>query len=290
MRPEPILALEAQLRTAAPGDPNWEVYADWLLEQGDVRGELIRLELRAAATHDPRLDPAIAELRATHGPSWHPRAIALGIDSLEDQHGFVTRLRVTRLSEPDDLEYLAWILDDPQARLLSGLSLSFETHAEHLELIARLPELELSCISHLQIAYAPVGNAAVKALVEVPNLALRSLDLRDTALDDEGLLALLSHPLLDGLERLYLQHNGITALGVAALAERDTLRGLSLLDLRANPIEAAGAKALARSSVLGRLETLRASIHDIEAEGAKALGASSSLPRDIARYWRGVAA
>jgi uncharacterized protein (TIGR02996 family) len=40
---EPANELEARLREAPEDEGAWLVYADWLLERGDVRGEVIRL-------------------------------------------------------------------------------------------------------------------------------------------------------------------------------------------------------------------------------------------------------
>jgi uncharacterized protein (TIGR02996 family) len=64
---------------AIAADPENEVprliYADWLEEQGDPRGEYLRLECHLAtlAQEDPQFDPVVVRFRELHGminPDW----------------------------------------------------------------------------------------------------------------------------------------------------------------------------------------------------------------------------
>jgi uncharacterized protein (TIGR02996 family) len=55
--------LLARLRAHPDDQEAWLVYADWLAEQGDGRGELIALEHRAA----PRRPPSVAVANHSEG-------------------------------------------------------------------------------------------------------------------------------------------------------------------------------------------------------------------------------
>jgi len=59
--------LHAVIAADAENRDNWQTYADWLQQRGDVRGELMALDLALEAGHAPELARARAELLRAHG-------------------------------------------------------------------------------------------------------------------------------------------------------------------------------------------------------------------------------
>jgi uncharacterized protein (TIGR02996 family) len=281
--PEAITRIEAQLRRASEDDPSWEVYADYLLERGDPRGELIRLQRRAAGREDPALARSIAELFTAHVEAWTPSAHGLDIEH-DWRHGFVSSMRVKGLTSAEHMEALGRVLGDPQARMLTALSLCFGPTATPA-LPEQLDAFDLSGLLELRASYCRIGNAVVGALVRQPTLSLHTLDLRRSWLGDDALARLVRGPTLRGLRRLYLRDNAITGKGIEALSAAAALDSLELLDLRDNAIELGGVRALANSSVLGRLQTLQLQGCGLNWNGKKALAESMTLPRHITAYW-----
>ncbi len=277
-----IRAIEDTLRASPDDDEAWRVYADWLLDRGDRRGELIMLELLAAK--DPRLREPIAALIAECRSSWEPAALPLQA-RYEWRRGFVCEATISALARAPQIRSLGRLLADPQARLLGCLRLRFQRSARR-EIIKPFAELDLGKLHTFQAAYLEQGDRLVHALVQQPELRLTTLDLRYAGITDEGLIALATCTQLRGLRALYLQHNAFGGKGVEALASSVALSELEVLDLRSNTIGHVGAHALARSRVLGRLETLYLHADDIGQAGVAELESSTSLPHDLVRFWR----
>src|SRR5688572_15341239 len=74
-------------------------YADWLIEQGDVRGELIVLQLaRAAKRGTIAQERREAELLLQHGQSWVGR-FAKHIAGFRFERGFLARCRLRAVTK-----------------------------------------------------------------------------------------------------------------------------------------------------------------------------------------------
>src|SRR4051812_16241359 len=96
-------ALLARIRTNPYDWDGWRVFADWLTERGDVRGELVqlghRLETGALSEGErARLEARRQAIEEEHRPGWLE-----GIDVPEDtelewRFGFVTGVRSRRAS------------------------------------------------------------------------------------------------------------------------------------------------------------------------------------------------
>lgn len=276
---DPIAAALARI-LADPDDAGaWEVYAAWLLTQGDPRAELFALDSLADTPAEHEWTAAqIAKSRA----SWTPWF--LSSRDCEWRHGFVVAATMS-IGGRSDARRLADALTDPRCRLLGRLQLVLEptTPARGLSPLAAA---DLGQLRSLRAAYHTRGNRIVRALVHQPTLNLRTLDLRHAGVTDDGLLALAGCEQLRGLRALYLQHNRCTARGVSALARSPALAQLEVLDLRYNPIGTAGAAALADSPYLGGLTALYLHAGELDPAGVRALGSSTTLPRDLVRYWR----
>lgn len=281
----PIEAIEAQIRANVQDTEAWRVYADWLLDQGDPRGELILLGLLPGATKDPTLRKAIAAIDTKHRASWEP-TIELPVRAeYEWKHGFIHAVTIRDVSRPEDLRSLQHLLADPQARLLSVLNLNLRG-SKSSKFFDPLAEVELGKLSWFRASDFSGGANLVHALAQQPTLALTGLDLRNAGLTDRGSSELASCAGFRGLRTLRLTHNWFRAPGISALANAPTLSQLEELDLRHNPIGAAGAQALAKSPFLGRLTTLNLHTHEIGDDGIRALASSDSLPRAIVEFWQ----
>lgn len=280
----PIEAIEARIRVSLQDTEAWRVYADWLLDQGDARGELIMLELLPGAAKDRQLRSAIAALTREHRSSWEPAALPMQAH-YEWRHGFVHAVTVREIGRPEDIRSLGRLLADPQARLLSALNLELRGSRGN-KFFKPLAELELGKLSWFRARDLERGDNLVHALAQQSTLALIGLDLRWAGISDAGLIELAGWAGLRGLRSLRLTHNAIGPRGVSALAKAATLSELEELDLRHNAIGAAGAEALAKSPFLGRLTALNLYAHEIDNAGVAALASSVSLPRDLVRFWQ----
>lgn len=98
--------LETHLRKYPQDWSSWLVYGDWLLEQGDVRGELILLEhLKATGARTARGRPdtqrAIDALISKHESTWRA-VLPAGVDVVTWRNGFIAGVQ------------LAWTEDAPR--------------------------------------------------------------------------------------------------------------------------------------------------------------------------------
>jgi uncharacterized protein (TIGR02996 family) len=254
---EAIAELEAQLRADPDDHETWLVYKDWLLAQGDPRGELIGRE----------------KPERTRGIAWFTGMVS------EWRYGFAIGVAVR--IDADGIETIALALTAPEARLVSRLRIM--TNGETS--LADLAALDLGRLSVLQVRYGSIGAAGVRALLGCSSLRrLHTLDIRYNGIGDDGALAIAGAPQLAGLRALALQRNDIGEAGARALATSPYLR-LESLDLRYNAIGIAGAQAIAGSPTVDRLARLLLDRGDIKDVGVRALAASPHLPARTRAYW-----
>jgi uncharacterized protein (TIGR02996 family) len=288
-------ALEERLRRHPEDAESWLVYADWLSEQGDARGELIGLEHR-------RMTSETTAFLEQHRDEWSI-AEAPPQAELTWRSGFV--VSAAFLCSDETIDRLPALLAHPSARLLGELRLRFPSHDEEddeamfedgyepppvdASLLQRVLATDLSRIRSLSFDYTVLGDAGAEALVRAPQVtALISLDLRYAALGDPAAELLAEWPGMHEVATLKLQRNRIGARGARALASSQQLERLTSLDLRLNPIGAEGARALATSPHLARLTALHLYGDDVGPEGAAALARSPTLPANLRRYWAAV--
>lgn len=272
----PVQAQEAILDD--PEDVEaWRSYAAHLLEQNDLRGELIL----SANAPDPDERAAHQAFVERHRGTWTPTM--LSPHDCTWRYGFPIEVtyRVSSRSVARDLRDC---MADPRARLVGRLRLDFAAGVTARGL-AVLGDADLGRLRTLVSRYHTRGTRIARTLARQRLLRLRALDLRHSHLDDEGLLALAGSE-LRGLRTLHLQHNRFGARGLEALAASPVLATLERLDLRHNRIGSAGAAALAASPHIGRLTTLLLHAGHIDSAGVRALAASTVLRHDLVRYWR----
>jgi uncharacterized protein (TIGR02996 family) len=297
---------EAAFLQAILADPDDDtprlIFADWLEERGDSRGEFIRVQIALA---DPALAPAEharlvvrqAGLLAAHDAEWSEpfRPYAT---QWEFERGFVARVTVEAdvffdqadaLFELAPIRHLkirnvgtriAQVAASPHLQRLAGLDLAGnglgDTGAEILVSEARLPRLD-----ELNLGMNFLDIEGVRALATTPHLArLKSLDLDHNHVHDMGVFALASSTQLGSLAHLRLTYGEISSAGARYLAEAKELRRLERLDLSHNSaIGDAGVRALARPRDLRSLQELRLQGSGIGALGARLLAESALAGR-----------
>ncbi len=179
--------LEAQIAKDPSNDDNFAVYADWLLEQGDVRGELASLQIQAAARPKDRklanaIDRLLTEYRAYfYGP------LAVYVDPTAKKDGRDLAIEATwRAGFMDELELGApgaW--SDSKVPPVGNVA----------ELVQQLPKMPSAKFVRSIVITRPVGDGeyhfgnAVEALVKaMPSLpALRRLELGRFTYEDSEL-------------------------------------------------------------------------------------------------------
>lgn len=247
--------LERILATPEEDSPRL-IFADWLDERGDPRGEFIRVQCALARlpADDPRrfdLMRRERQLRERHGEHWAAPLRGLATAPLF-RRGLVEIVNVEArifLARGGELFGRAPI---QHVRLLDvGSSLSRLASCAHL---GRLTGLTFFA-QHL-------GDRLARALAECEHLSgLRTLELGRNRLGDSGVEALAHSPVLSNLLRLDLSDNFVSDLGAQALAASSRLKQLRRLELNHNELTADGLEALAASALLSGLTDLELSMN-----------------------------
>jgi uncharacterized protein (TIGR02996 family) len=274
---DPEAELLAEITSAPDDDAPRLVYADWLLERGNPRGEFIQVQCslkggirnRGFSTDVDRGAPGLvrreAELFHKHHKQWL-QPVREYVRGYVWRRGFIARV----VSGPAFLPGAATVF---AAHPVESLKLAGMTPAAFEALretpLSRVRQLDLSCqrmgsrfvhvllgenlarLEDLDIAgNDQLGSAAVVRLATEGHLgSLRRLNLINVQAGDEGLAAISTSPNLQRLESLAIAGNGITALGLRVFTEALSLPRLRQVDLGANhgfdPREAYGADVVA---------------------------------------------
>jgi uncharacterized protein (TIGR02996 family) len=292
------------LLAAVLRDPDDEavrlVYADWLEERGDPRGEFIRVQCELAridaarpvilsahtscswgmweALADAVDVPGRAELEAReaalleeHEDEWAGDLSDLGVNDWEFRRGFVECITLPAENYLENAAALARVapLRDVEVEEIDG----------RIADLAALPELGRlrSLALHGSQQDEPEG---IQPLAASPHLAgLKHLEIRYHYFGDAGAAALAASRHLTELVTLNLDSCRIGPEGAEALAASRRLRSLTGLSLFCNKIGPRGATALAASRLLGRLTSLDLTACEVGDGGARALAASAGLKR-----------
>jgi uncharacterized protein (TIGR02996 family) len=303
-----VLVMEEALRARPDDFAAWHAYSDRLLEQGDARGTLIRLEQRLARTRPadrPAVEREIADLVAEYEERWddglpgralvrsrrYGFATEVTVEWSDDvrevvqqvlRAPFVTTLRITSnaaADEDEDWDDEDWD-DDEDAYLDVDRG---EPRPGSLDLRA-LAGLDLGRLTELDLSYLSVGFDGAELLATLfASDRLRALDLRYCRVADTGLAALAACPQLGALRRLHLQRNRVTAEGVRCLHR---FTELTELDLRYNDLGEAGAEALLAAPFAGSLTRLWLYDSDVGQDGVRKLAQAANLPPGLRSMWR----
>jgi uncharacterized protein (TIGR02996 family) len=187
-RPQALAFLRAIKETPDDDTPRL-VFADWLEEQGEPRGDFLRLQCALARLDrgDPAREPLAArerELQKRHAAEWLGPLRGLA-ERWKFRRGLVRiKLAARRFSSATvarwtTTEAYAWV---------DGLSLHEVGPVALAKLVA---SPSLGDISTLDLSDNRIGNAGAEALAASPHLArLTSLNLRNNAIGAAGARAL----------------------------------------------------------------------------------------------------
>lgn len=295
--------LEQTLRDH-PGDPAaWQAYGEVLLERGDARGTLIRLEQRrahAGPAGRALLAGEIAALVEEHQPGWDA-ALPPGVTVLARRYGFATKVGVQWSEEAPALieqalrdRFVTALRIGPPADTgeepedFDDVYDDFDADGDPVMWpveVGAFATLDLSRLVELDLSYLCIGESGAALVASAVGDRLTALDLRYCGIGDAGLAAFAASARCGGLRRLHLQRNTLTAEGVRLLW---LFERLVELDLRYNRIGAEGAKALVEAPFIGSLNRLLLYRHDVTDEGVDVLAAAPQLPPVLRSYWRSV--
>jgi uncharacterized protein (TIGR02996 family) len=189
------------------------IYADWLEERGDPRGEFIRVQCELArlpygSPRRPGLEKREWQLYRTRGADWRLVLPEWARKWSVFRRGFVEDVQVNA------------------GAFLQGADVLFRS-------------------APIRCAQLSAAAPLVAELAALPWLGqLVTLDLANNALGNGGARALAGSPRLARLQALYLGGNDIGDRGAEALAASPYLGGLQTLHLGGNPLGAAGRGAL----------------------------------------------
>jgi uncharacterized protein (TIGR02996 family) len=239
-------SLEAALAAEPENVALHSAYADLLIEEGDPRGEYIRLEL---INPDIRFVDDSAE-RSRLESSWFgsleeyrpvkPMGVRYGAE-IDDRvnslavHWSLGWFDVAVISR-DYCAIVAVIGSHPLSRLLRELYLYNPADRESLtggEFATILDDMgTLPIRNWLMYGFESLGDEIVERMVERPGMqSLRSLDLSRCGLTDDGAQMLANSRFVLTLESLRLGDNYLSPIGIASLAEI----GFAIGPQRGNP-------------------------------------------------------
>jgi uncharacterized protein (TIGR02996 family) len=268
------------------------VLADWWMERGDPRGELVIVQhvLEDPSLAPERRDELEARERALldqHEEQW---LAELGLRAGEGTfiRGFVERiwLRPGRLDAAPvrcparelhvspEVE-LGWLLVHPLLARVRTLDLSEREPENAWGALACCERLR--GLTSLSLRHCWLEDGALRTLTGSAHLGgLRRLNLQDNLLEDRDVPLLAGCEALAGLQELDLSYNPLGGGGVPTLAASPHLRGLRRLGLRATQLEGPDAAALAARGPES-LRMLDLSLGELGDEAAFALAASERL-------------
>jgi uncharacterized protein (TIGR02996 family) len=267
------------------------IYADWLDERGDPRGEFIRVQCQLArlAEADPRrteLEARERTLLHRHeehfiGGLWqsveawdfHPgvkdatprgRVSRLLVDAWEFRRGFVERVTV---DTPVFLEHAATLLRAAPIRHLEVMpwlsDITDETRGEEVG-VALAEHLHFFRPLTLKLTgWAYPSPTTLARVLRHPNASALATLVLDSCFCDDGAAAVVAaSAYLSRLAVLDLQFNLLSDSGLRSLASSCSLGELSVLDISEcshwdDPYSYAGLEALLESPWLRRLSSVR---------------------------------
>ncbi len=233
------------------------IYADWLDEQGDARGEWIRIQCALARlSQESRQDdsPVLEKLRerqhqlADMVENHWVEPIRPWIEGWEFHRGFLERITITAELF---LKFGEKILNQypiRRVRLLDAAPIFPE--------LVRSPLLKK--IHELDLCNSSLGNGGPNLLARCESLdQLEFLDLSFNNLSDEGLECLAKIPSLHQLRCLNLNDNSdFSARGIRCFTESKNWNHLERLDLSGNELTESAIHILLNKHSLPKLKNL----------------------------------
>jgi uncharacterized protein (TIGR02996 family) len=255
------------------------IYADWLDEKGDPRGEFIRVQcaLASLAPDDPRRESLAAHEHAlleAHRAEW-TSTLPAWVQGYEFSRGLVEAVAVR--TEGFLREGAAVFELTPIRRVRLNEAHSRMAEVAQSPLLSRIRELDL-CGNDL-------GNGGPNILARSPYLGhLEFLDLSFNDLTNRGIESLVTLRALKNLKRLHLNDNArISTPGIRQLADSPNFANLLALDLSGNDLNESSVRTLINGTSLKKLVELRLSGNRLSDGGVQAL-AESELLRNLLRH------
>lgn len=223
------------LEAALVADPDsmalHSAYADLLIEEGDPRGEYIRLELSLEDDSLPvsdrlELNRHAESLFLQHRQAWLGRFFKYSryADSAWSYGSLLAWRRgwLDRVEMPPEHSYCEALIETPVCRLLRVLVLNggFDPLADELDIphiASMLNQLRLRSFTLKDLAFW--GDAIPEHIVNNGWLEhLEELNLSNCQITDTGAILLAQSPHVRKLKSLNLDYNFISPVGVAAFA------------------------------------------------------------------------
>jgi uncharacterized protein (TIGR02996 family) len=297
------MAFLARIREQLDDGPRL-IFADWLDERGDPRGEFIRLQCALAhlSADDPRCEALRnreQELKDAHLADWTKNLPGLDTGCefrrglLEtvtiDAQTFVERGQdlfrmgpIRRVLFRNAAKCFVALMDSKWLGQIRELDLTNCSLGNNdITLLARARQL--SRLEVLGLGFNHLTDQSLRTLADVSHLVdLRELSLNDNRqISTPGVRALADSPNFGNLRLLDLSGNGLSETALKVLINGEHLKRLEALALQTNNIGDGGVEALAHSELLGRMLTrspvLDLSRNNIGPLGARALAESPLL-------------
>jgi len=215
------------------------IYADWLDERGDPRGEFIRLQI-AAFHGDISAGRAASAIERECGRIW-----AGPLASWAYQVGFCRGFAETLIIRGEEfLVRVAKIF-----RLAPIQRIALIGVRESLRPILRMPHL--AYLRGLHLTGCGLTNRDAQKIADSQHLrTLHTLRLANNEIGCAGLVALAASDGLPELQQLDLANNDVSDFGARALANTKTLTSLQSINLSGNAVSQIGENALWHSPAL----------------------------------------
>jgi uncharacterized protein (TIGR02996 family) len=237
------------------------MYADWLEERGDPRGEFIRAQCELARSPDddprrPHWQTVERELLGVHRVAWLGPLHSLAY-CWEFRRGFAEGVAVEASAF---LQHASLFFSRTPLRLARLVRPA--SHVRALAASSALGRLAALHLTNTSPSYG-IGDEGVQQLAASRHLAsLTTLRLNGNDISDDGALALAESPNVKSLTTLTLTRNHISDVGAAFLASSPNLVRLTTLDLDGNLLSPRG---IAKLRALRRLN--RQGARDLDDSG-----------------------
>lgn len=249
------------------------VYADWLEEQGDPRGEFIRIQCQLDALTE--VDPDFRELYAReqqllrkHKEAWLG-PIADWTVSAKLYRGFCQNVAV---GVRKFLKHRSGLFALAPIRNVNLIQLRYNQVQE----VAACSEWQR--VRGLEFSSYDLDAEALRTLFDSPFWTnLKSVALSRTRLCGSGLSVLAGLRCLDRVQRLNLTFNGLQDHDVESLLDLTRLKNLRELRVTNNRLSSAAMAILAANPNFTRLSRLILNYNDVGDSGLEALADSPHL-------------
>ena len=255
------------------------LFADWLRQRGDPRGDFIRAQVEAARLNedDPRRTDQRTEAfhrLVAHEDEWVAPFRPI-LANWRFQRGFVERILIDAQDFIAHAERLFRWMPIREVRLYGARG-----HTQALAACAELGHLHgLSLVPHpFGETRSDIGDTGLEELAASPHWArLRSLDLEENEIGPAGIAALARSPLLARLEELNLHSNPVGREGLQILAGSPSAARLRRLDLSELNLAEAEFAVLAASPLVTGLEELELFANPVDAPAMRRLVGAEHL-------------